>query len=227
MGRDATTRNKTRYPKPEKDPVLERQPGGSILLLFESHRQAGRGWKPILNLSCRHTQNQLSRSQKKYRICASTAEKLSCSLRQKRVLRFWCTLLTRQRRGQPGSALAAGDERFASVVFEIMLMRILKWISLMLLLRGSPIRWVLLSLLLGGNLWATGWQEVSRNSNLAIYIRHRVDSPIEEVRGVGEFNASILVVRGILANVSKYSEFMPYTKESRVLPQDAQLCTWC
>jgi hypothetical protein len=86
-----------------------------------------------------------------------------------------------------------------------------------------PIGGILLSLLLVGNLHATEWQEVSRNTNLAIYIRHRADSPIEEVRGIGEFNAPVSVLKGILANVAKYSEFMPYTKESRVLPQDAQL----
>lgn len=86
-----------------------------------------------------------------------------------------------------------------------------------------PISGVLLSLLFVGNLHATEWQEVSRNTNLAIFIRHRIDSPIEEVRGIGEFNAPISVLKGILANVAKYSEFMPYTQESRVLPQDAQL----
>ena len=39
-----------------------------------------------------------------------------------------------------------------------------------------------------------------------------------------EFKVPILVIKALLADVSKYSEFMPYTKESRVLPQDAQLC---
>ena len=87
-----------------------------------------------------------------------------------------------------------------------------------------PICGVFLSLLVVGNLHAAGWQEVSRDFNLAIYIRHRPDSAIEEVRGIGEFNAPISVLKGILADVGKYSEFMPYTKESRVLPQDAELC---
>jgi hypothetical protein len=86
-----------------------------------------------------------------------------------------------------------------------------------------PICSVLLSILVLGHLQATEWQEVSRNTNLKVYIRHRADSPIEEVRGIGEFNAPIAVLKAILADVSKYSEFMPYTKESRPLPQDAQL----
>ena len=87
-----------------------------------------------------------------------------------------------------------------------------------------PICGVFLSLLLVGDLHATEWQEVSRKFNLAIFIRHRPDSRIEEVRGIGEFDTPISVLKGILADVAKYSEFMPYTKESRVLPEDAQLC---
>src|SRR3984885_7808573 len=74
------------------------------------------------------------------------------------------------------------------------------------------------------NLHAAEWREVSRDSNLIIYVRHRADSAIEEVRGIGQFNAPISVLKGILADVGKYSDFMPYTKESRVLPGDAQLC---
>ncbi len=86
---------------------------------------------------------------------------------------------------------------------------------------GLPI---FLSLILVLDLPAAEWQEASKNSNLVIFVRHRPDSPIEEVRGVGQFNATIGALKGILADVSKYSEFMPYTKESRVLPQDSQLC---
>ena len=98
------------------------------------------------------------------------------------------------------------------------------WAKGIALVNRSPMCGFLLSPLLLGNLHATEWKEVSRNVNLAIYVRHRADSPIEEVRAVGEFNAPILVLKAILADVSKYSEFMPYTKESRLLPQDAQLC---
>jgi hypothetical protein len=89
---------------------------------------------------------------------------------------------------------------------------------------GLPLCSIFLSLIFVLNLPAAEWQEVSKNSNLVIFVRHRPDSPIEEVRGVGQFNAPIGALKGILADVSKYSEFMPYTKESRVLPQDSQLC---
>jgi hypothetical protein len=103
-------------------------------------------------------------------------------------------------------------------------MKCFGWINGLALVAQSPICGVILSLLVACNLHASEWQEVSRNVNLVIYIRHRSDSPIEEVRGVGEFNAPILVLKGILADVRKYSEFMPFTKESRVLPRDNQLC---
>ena len=102
-------------------------------------------------------------------------------------------------------------------------MKVFGCVNAMTLIVRLPISGVLLSLLVIGDLHATEWQEVRRNINLTIYIRHRSDSPIEEVRGIGEFNAPISVLKGILADVAKYSEFMPYTKESRVLPQDARL----
>jgi hypothetical protein len=103
-------------------------------------------------------------------------------------------------------------------------MKSLRWLNVTALADRLSICGVFLSFLVVGNLHPAGWQEVSRDRNLAIYIRHRPDSPIEEVRGIGEFNAPISVLKGTLADVGKYSEFMPYTKESRVLPKDAELC---
>jgi hypothetical protein len=103
-------------------------------------------------------------------------------------------------------------------------MKFFDWITVRRLVDGWPICGIFLSLLVVGNLQANEWEQVSQNTNLAIYVRHRPNSAIEEVRGIGEFKAPIAVLKGILADVSKYSEFMPYTKESRVLPQDAQLC---
>ena len=103
-------------------------------------------------------------------------------------------------------------------------MKCFRWVNVMARFDRLPIRGCLLSLLVVSNLQANDWQEISKNFNLAIYIRHRPDSAIEEVRGVGEFNATILVLKGVLADVGKYSEFMPYTKESRLLRPDTQVC---
>ena len=97
------------------------------------------------------------------------------------------------------------------------IMKFFEWIKVMRL----PTCGVFLILLVVGNLHATGWQEVSRNFKLVIFVRHHSSSPIEEVRGIGEFNGPISALKGILADVAKYSEFMPYTTESRLLPQDA------
>ncbi len=109
--------------------------------------------------------------------------------------------------------------RCSKYIYEILLVG-----NLMALVGRLPVCRVLLTLFLVGNLQAAEWQEVSRNFNLAIYIRHRSDSKVEEVRGIGEFDVSIMTLKGILADVGKYAEFMPYTKESRLLPQDSQLC---
>jgi hypothetical protein len=103
------------------------------------------------------------------------------------------------------------------------MMKIYGKLNVTTLIVRLPICGILLSLFVIGNLQATEWQEVSGNTNLKIYIHHRADTAIEEVRGIGEFNAPIAALKAILADVSKYSEFMPYTKESRPLPQNAQL----
>jgi hypothetical protein len=111
-----------------------------------------------------------------------------------------------------------------SQLFKNLSMKCFGSVHLMARFDRLPIRGFLLSLLVVSNLQANEWQEISKTFNLAIYIRHRPDSAIEEVRGVGEFNAPMSVLKGILADVGKYSEFMPYTKESRLLPRDTQLC---
>ena len=81
-------------------------------------------------------------------------------------------------------------------------MKSLRWLNVTALANRLPICGVFLSLLLACNLHATEWQEVSRKFNLAIYIRHRPDSRIEEVRGIGEFHAPISVLKGVLAEGS-------------------------
>jgi polyketide cyclase/dehydrase/lipid transport protein len=83
---------------------------------------------------------------------------------------------------------------------------------------------LLLSLLVACEIHAEEWQEVSRNSELTIYTRHRSGSALEELRAIGELDAPAAKVHSTLADVANYPEFMPYTKESRFLSADNQLC---
>jgi hypothetical protein len=83
---------------------------------------------------------------------------------------------------------------------------------------------LLVILLTASCLFADEWREVSKNSNLTIYARHRPGSSLEELRAVGDLNATALKVETVLGEVSKYPEFMPYTKESRLLAPGSQLC---
>jgi Polyketide cyclase / dehydrase and lipid transport len=83
---------------------------------------------------------------------------------------------------------------------------------------------ILLSLLLTCPVRGEEWQEVKKNGGLTICIRHRFGSALEELRAVGELDAPASQVQTVLAEVSKYSEFMPYMKESRVLPSNNDLC---
>jgi len=83
---------------------------------------------------------------------------------------------------------------------------------------------VLLGLQMVGSLFGEEWHEVSKNPRLTIYSRHRSGSSLEELRAVGELDATPIKVDTVLGEVSKFPEFMPYTKESRVLTSDSQLC---
>src|ERR1700731_4887665 len=71
---------------------------------------------------------------------------------------------------------------------------------------------------------AEEWREVSKNPSLTIYSRHRSGSSLEELRAVGELDATAIKVDTVLGEVSKFPEFMPYPKESRVVTPDSQLC---
>jgi hypothetical protein len=77
---------------------------------------------------------------------------------------------------------------------------------------------------MAGFLSAEEWREVSNNPSLTIYSRHRSGSSLEELRAVGELDATPVKVDTVLGEVSKFPEFMPYTKESRILATDSQLC---
>src|SRR4029077_14584156 len=125
-------------------------------------------------------------------------------------IRFWCNhTLNRNVNDREAAFRHRTGEGLDSQVFSNITMKFFGWVHVMTLVDRLPICGVLLSLLVVGNLHATEWQKVSRSINLSIYIRHRSDSPIEEVRGMVEFNAPILVLKGVLAHVAKCSEFIP------------------
>lgn len=83
---------------------------------------------------------------------------------------------------------------------------------------------LLLSVLMAGVSFSEEWHEVSKTPSLTIYARHRPGSSLEELRAVGEVSATAVKVETVLGEVSRYPEFMPYTKESRVMASDDQLC---
>jgi len=64
------------------------------------------------------------------------------------------------------------------------------------------------------------WKEVSNTPDITIYARHRSGSALEELRAIGDLDAPVAKVQSVVAEVSKYREFMPYTKESRALSAD-------
>lgn len=82
---------------------------------------------------------------------------------------------------------------------------------------------IILAIVVVGTVQADEWREVSRGPNITVFTRHRVGSVIDEVRAVSKFDVPIQVLREVLADVQRYPEFMPYTKEFRALPQDEHL----
>ena len=79
---------------------------------------------------------------------------------------------------------------------------------------------IFFSLLVTGLACGEQWNEVSNVPGLTVYVRHRSGSALEEVRAIGDLDAPVAKVESIVAEVPKYREFMPYTKESRALSSD-------
>ncbi len=73
----------------------------------------------------------------------------------------------------------------------------------------------------GGSTGATDWEEIGRNADVTVLTRTREGSPIKELRAVGEIDAPLSKVRRVLHDVDSYPQFMPYTKEARVLSRDS------
>ena len=64
------------------------------------------------------------------------------------------------------------------------------------------------------------WQEAARSGDIVIYNRTRAGSDVREVLAVGTIDAAPEHVHRVLDDNARYQDFMPYTKESRVLKRD-------
>jgi hypothetical protein len=79
---------------------------------------------------------------------------------------------------------------------------------------------VFFSLLVTGLVHGEQWKEVSNIPGLTVYARHRSGSGVEELRAIGDLDAPVAKVQSIVAEIPKYHEFMPFTRESRALSSD-------
>jgi hypothetical protein len=68
----------------------------------------------------------------------------------------------------------------------------------------------------------TDWQEVDRRDGLVISTRERPGSSVKEVRAVGTIDVPNWVVKNVIDDAQHYTDFMPYTAESRVLSRDPE-----
>lgn len=64
------------------------------------------------------------------------------------------------------------------------------------------------------------WDEVAKRDGVTIYNRSRAGSDIKEIRAVGVIDAPHWVVKNVVDDVGRYKEFMPHTKESKVLRRE-------
>lgn len=65
-----------------------------------------------------------------------------------------------------------------------------------------------------------GWSVAAKADGIVIYNRARPGSDLKEVLAVGSFDASPEHVHRVLDDNAHYRDFMPYTKESRVLKRE-------
>jgi hypothetical protein len=65
-----------------------------------------------------------------------------------------------------------------------------------------------------------GWSVAAKTEGIVIYNRARPGSDLKEVLAVGSFDASPEHVHRVLDDNARYQDFMPYTKESRVLKRE-------
>jgi hypothetical protein len=64
---------------------------------------------------------------------------------------------------------------------------------------------------------ANSWQEVHRTDQLIVYAREHSGTLIKEVRAVAHFDIPNSAIKKVIEDTDSYCQFMPYTKESKLL----------
>lgn len=62
-----------------------------------------------------------------------------------------------------------------------------------------------------------GWQQAARTDGITVFSRQKQGSELQEMKAVGMIDAPPRRVYQALRNYERYTETMPYTRESRVL----------
>src|SRR5262249_13317674 len=70
-----------------------------------------------------------------------------------------------------------------------------------------------------------GWQCVGKTGSVELFTRVRPGSPVKELKAVGSIDAAPALVERVIADVDRYTQFMPYIVECRVIARDAASVT--
>src|SRR5437763_10261370 len=65
-----------------------------------------------------------------------------------------------------------------------------------------------------------GWKLASNSGGTKLYTRSRESSFLKEFKAVGEIDASSRTVHNVLDDVVAYPDFMPFTKECRIIKRE-------
>ncbi len=65
-----------------------------------------------------------------------------------------------------------------------------------------------------------GWKLASKSGGITLYSRSRVGSSLKEFKAVGEIDASSRTVHNVLDDLDAYADFMPFTKECRIVKRE-------
>lgn len=65
-----------------------------------------------------------------------------------------------------------------------------------------------------------GWKLASNSAGIKLYTRPHIGSFLKEFKAVGEVDASSRTVHNVLDDVVAYPDFMPFTKECRIIKRE-------